>query len=196
MSEIKYHKIKILILFLLLFILLYLLLFVISKTYASYESDGGINLDVQAALYIFDEGKMNFNIDLDKLIPSEEPYIYTFTISNYDGSKRSDVDMEYNISMLTTTNLPLTYELYYNQNHDEIGADNIISDMEYKTDIDGTWYRAVDCPNTYTFNYNVNKIDTYRLVVYFPISYSNMLGYDGLTDNIEITINSKQRLVE
>lgn len=168
-----------------LFLFVYITLNIIKQTYASYESNSELNLNISNALYVFKEGKLNFNIDLNKLVPSEDAYEYYFTIANYNDSKRSDVDIEYTIKMLTTTNLPLEYELYYNDT-------NIIEDYSYMQDEDLSWYKVMNIPSIYQMNYNSSILNTYKLVVYFPIEYALLTGYDGLVDNIEIEINSKQ----
>lgn len=166
-------------------IIIYSSLIILSKTYASYELNGEISVSNEKALYIFKEGKLSFNIDLEKIIPSVDPYEYTFTLSNYDSSKRSDVDIEYNITVITTTNLPLNYELIYDGN-------NILDEPIYSVDEDESWYKVMNTLLSDTFLYSQNQTRTYKLKVYFPIEYSNTAGYEGIHDNIEIIINSKQ----
>ena len=62
--------------------------FAIIKTFAFYNSNASLSLDIQTAIYVVEPGEMSFNIDLEKIIPSDEPYIYTFSVSNFDEEKR------------------------------------------------------------------------------------------------------------
>lgn len=196
MIKFKDEKTKILTVFLMILVMIYVLIIILSKTYASYESEGDLNFDISNALYIFEEGKLSFNLDLEKIVPSDEAYVYSFTISNYNNIRRSDVDIEYKLSLLTTTNLPLEYELYYNEEYKKEDSKNIIDSNEYKTDIDGSWYKVMKVLDIYTFNHKKNETHTFYLVIYFPKDYSKTLGYEGLTDNIEIIIESKQIIKE
>lgn len=164
----------------------------IRRTFSSYVSDADVNVSVLTATYIFNEGTFNFNIDVNDIIPSNNPYVYSFTIANYRNNDRSDVDMDYTLELLATTNLPLTYALYRNQTYNASGATNIITSDNIVTDTDGAWYHQLTVSDTYHLYYSSNTQDTYYLVIYFPSAYASTLNYEGYTENIEITINSKQ----
>ena len=69
------------------------------KSYAFYNSNVNLALDIETAMYVVEPGEMSYNIDLDKVIPSENPYIYTFSVSNFNAENRTDVDLEYNITI-------------------------------------------------------------------------------------------------
>ena len=58
---------------------------------------------------------MSFNIETDGIVPSSTPYTYRFSVSNFNQNNMSDVDINYSINIRTTTNLPITLELYRNQ---------------------------------------------------------------------------------
>ena len=100
--------------------------------------------------------------------------------------------MSYQISIRTTTNLPLTYRLYYEQNYNEAGSENIIDSTTQVQDEDGAWYHQMTVDDVYTMPYTTNTTHTFYLVVDFPIAYSSSVMYEGMMDNIEITIDSKQ----
>ena len=44
-----------------------------------------LNANIERALYIFNQEKMDFNIDFNQIIPSDEPYVYKFSISNFNN---------------------------------------------------------------------------------------------------------------
>ena len=52
------------------------------------------------------------DVSISYIYPREELFAYPFTISNYNGTRTSDVDMEYEIQITATTNLPLNYYVY------------------------------------------------------------------------------------
>lgn len=162
------------------------------KSYAFYNSNVNLALDIETAMYVVEPGEMSYNIDLDKVIPSENPYIYTFSVSNFNAENRTDVDLEYNIKIQTTTNLPLSYRLYHDSyNLDE---DDLISLRELKQDENNSWYNYFELDETYEFSYQENSTNIYYLVIDFPTIYKDVLEYSDSIENIQIIIESKQIL--
>lgn len=186
------EKKRFLIVILVMFILIVVAIKLLQIAYASYESQAKLNANIDKALYILKTGGMNFNIDLDKIEPSGKPYIYKFSISNFDGNRHSDVDIEYQMNITTTTNLPLTYELYRNENYDDENATNLFENMKTKQDVDGAWYNYLEGQEKYLFPYEEDKTDIYTLVVYFPESNKTTTEYADNLENIEVEIKSNQ----
>ena len=87
--------------------LLIILLLIMPISYSIFYSQKDSNITVDAAYYVIDTNIINDTIKLDDIIPSEENYNYVFTISNYKDGYRSETDMEYDLVIKTTTNLPL-----------------------------------------------------------------------------------------
>ena len=186
------EKKRFLIVILVMFILIVVAIKLLQIAYASYESQAKLNANIDKALYILKTGGMNFNIDLDKIEPSSKPYIYKFSISNFDGNRHSDVDIEYQMNITTTTNLPLTYELYRNENYDDENATNLFENMKTKQDVDGAWYNYLEGQEKYLFPYEEDKTDIYTLVVYFPESNKTTTEYSDNLENVEVEIKSNQ----
>ena len=182
--------------FLLIMILLVLTLFLafhlLGKAYSSYHTKAKLNANIERALYIFNQEKMDFNIDFNQIIPSDEPYVYKFSISNFNNIKSSDVDLDYSLSVKTTTNLPITLELYRNQNHDDNNAVNILTKKETKQDSDKAWYNIYGPTDKYLMKYNEKTTDIYTLVVNFPKVYANDTTYADNIEYIGVEITSKQ----
>jgi len=162
------------------------------KSYAFYNSKVNLALDIKTAMYVIEPGEMSYNIDLDKIIPSENPYIYTFSVSNFNAENRSDVDLEYNIKIQTTTNLPLNYRLYYKTY--DLEKDDLITTRELKQDEDESWYNYFELNDTYEFTYQENETNIYYLVIEFPTVYKEVLEYSDAIENIQVIIDSKQIL--
>lgn len=169
---------------------LMLLIRVISFTLSKYESRATANSNIQVAFYVLNKDFQNMSLNLDSLFPSDEPYIYEFSISNTDGTKRCETDMEYDLTIRTTTNLPLEYELYMNEKYTDAESTNIIEKNEVIQDLDNTFFRIITT-NTETFLYSEEKTNIYQLVIHFPKKY-NTINYQDIIDGIEITVDSRQ----
>lgn len=180
----------ILAIFMLLLIILSFFLF--QKAYSSYESSAKLNANISKALYVLKDGRTTFNLDSSKIIPSSTPYIYKFSVANFTDTKASEVDMEYSIKIRTTTNIPLTYELYRNQNYGDSGATNILTVTDTIQDADGAWYNVLSPANSFDFLYTTKTTDIYSLVITFPTTLKTNTNYADNIDAIEVTITSKQ----
>ena len=185
-NEVRKRIIKLLIL---VFVLI-LLSKMISFTYSKYESRANTKPNIIVAFYVLNKDYQSMNLNLDELFPREEPYIYTFSISNTKGQKRCQTDLEYELSIKTTTNLPITYELYKNQNYNDDNATSIKKTDEIIQDEDGTYFRIITT-ETESFSFREDETNIYQLVVHFPQEY-NTINYQDIIEGIEITVNSKQ----
>lgn len=158
-------------------------------TYARYEevatSDGGT---LEIANYIVKPGYSTNSLNLGKIEPSDTPYTYNFNVSNYYNGIRTDVNLTYDLEIVTTTNLPLTYKLYLNN---DITTD-IITDRIIDTDSDDTFFQTLKT-ETRTFTFLSNQRDTYTLEVTFPAIYTDSI-YQDVEEFIIINIDSKQKL--
>ena len=191
-KEIQIYKLRFVIFMLLFTCLLFFFLMLMRRTFSSYVSDATIEITSNYAAYIFDAERMSFNLETNGIIPSDTPYVYRFTVSNFNDIRKSDVDLSYQISIRTTTNLPLTYRLYYEKNYNEEGSENLINETTEIQDEDGAWYHQMTVPSSFTMPYITNTTHTFYLVIDFPKLYSNKIMYEGMIDNIEIILDSKQ----
>lgn len=160
------------------------------RSYSSYYANTNLTLDIQTAMYVLEEGEMSFNIDLDKIIPSDKPYVYAFSISNFNESKQCDVDLEYTIKLQTTTNMPLSYRLYYNTYN--LNETDMITNRELKQDEDSAWYNLLTVDGLYEFSYKEKTTNIYYLVIDFPSQYKTDLVYSDAIENIQVLVDSKQ----
>lgn len=163
---------------------------IIDYTFSIFETNSNSSADLQMAYYILNEDYQSMNINLGTLLPREEPYIYTFSIANNNGTKRLETSMMYNLKIRTTTNLPLKFELYLNENYNESGSQNIIESTLTEQDEHNTYFTTFTTPTSY-FGHENNEQNIYTLVVYFPSMY-NSINYQDVIENIEIIIESKQ----
>ena len=177
-----------------LFFILFLATYLLRAAYARYEVRAKINANIDKALYIFEDEKINFNLEPLGIVPRDDPYTYKFSISNFNTSKQSDVDILYTLRVRTTTNLPINIKLYRNELFDDPGAVNLFSGADTKQDADGAWYRIYDVNDEYQFLYENKSTDVYTLVIEFPTSYAANTVYANYIESIEVYIDSKKLL--
>ena len=174
----------------LILIIFIILLIIVPITYSKFQSHAKSNADVKTAFYIIDSNSENKQIILDKMIPQDEPYTYNFIVANNNGEKRCETNMEYTLTITTTTNLPLTYKLYLNEKYTDLNSKNIIISEETAPDDDGTYFKTIKT-NKLTFSHEKDESNIYQLVVEFPKQY-NTTDYQDSVEAIIINVDSKQ----
>ncbi len=175
-----------------LFFTLFISFYLLGRAYARYELKAQIYAGIDKALYIFGDEKLQFNLEPDAIIPRDEPYVYRFSVSNFNSTKQSDVDLSYNVKVRTTTNLPITIQMYRNELWNASGATNIFGGAVSKQDRDGAWYRVYESVSSYEMDYVDQVTDAYTLVITFPTSYADDPVYANYLESIEVTLESKQ----
>lgn len=168
-------------------IILTLSLFIVARIFnivlSKYETEANSSADVDIAFYLFKEDFKTMELNLESLIPQEDKYTYFFNIGNQDGEETAEIDLEYDLTIRTTTNLPLTYELYMN-------GENIIKSNEIVQDEDNTYFRVITT-DTQKLSYRAPKTNQYELVIYFSEQY-NTINYQDIIELLEITVDSRQ----
>lgn len=183
-----FNKINILLLVLLLVIKL------MPITLSKYESVATGNADVNIAFYLIEPDYYTENIKLTSLSPSDVGYVYNFSVSNYNDTDKSEVDIEYDLSLVTTTNLPLRYELYMNESYNDVNSVNLINDNNtvIEPDSDGTYFKTIAL-NREELLYSNDVKNDYTLVVYYDKVNDNAM-YQNMVESIRIVIDSRQIL--
>lgn len=177
---------KFVILILCFLILARIVVLVLSK----YESEAESSIDVDIAFYLLKEDYKRMTLNLDSIVPQNDEYIYTFAISNQDGEQKAEIDMTYDLTIRTTTNLPLNFELYKNEQYNDSNSTSIIKENEIIPDEYGTYFRTITTEQE-NLEYKTPKTNVYQLVVKFPENY-NTKNYQNIIEVIEILVESKQ----
>ena len=177
---------KLIILVLCFLIIARIFVLVLSK----YESISNSYANVDIAFYLLKEDFQTMTLNLASILPQNNAYTFEFSIGNQAGEDIAEVDIEYELTLRTTTNLPLTYELYMNQLYTDQGATNIIKENTVNLDEDGTYFRTMTTDKI-TLKYTEGKTNLYQLVVYFPENY-NQENYQDIIELIEINVNGQQ----
>ena len=169
-------------------ILLVMLCFLIPFTFSRFRTEARGDANIDIAFYLLNDTYTHQNITLEEMKPGDEKS-YTFSVSNTDGTHRSEVTLDYEVFIRATTNLPLTYELY------EIvsGVDtNVIFSSENVTDDDGTYFKEIKTSSN-TFEYDTDNTKLYKLTIKYP-SQEKSHELQGICESIEINILSKQKI--
>lgn len=164
---------------------LLLVLFLVRFTYSRYQTQTNSNGELDIAFYLLKEDYKTMNIKLDAIQPRTDPYVYNFSVSNTDGTNRAETNLTYDLTIVTTTNLPLTYELYMNNS-------NAILTNEVAQDGDETYFRTIKT-STQELDFNADKTNLYTLKVYFPTEYKT-INYQDIIESVEVQVSSKQKI--
>lgn len=170
----------------------------IRNTLARYETSATTERDVDVAFWIMDNSFQEDRLLIEDIYPSTNPFEYTFTVSNFKDDKIAETDMEYEIVLTMTTNLPLSYEIQRN------GTTYSNKQEKLYTDTDGTVYREIrfgTAENPYplimdtisnTTHTKTKVTDTYKIKVTFPQENSANLEYADLMEYIKIGLTARQ----
>ena len=184
----KYNRLTIAI------IILAILLFIVPITYSRFQSTRTPNAEIDTAFYIIDSNYETKSVHLDDLVPSATPYTYNFTVANNNGTDRAETDIEYTIEITSTTNLPLTYALYLNQEYTDEDSTNIIINDTTQPDEYGTYFKKM-VTESKKFSHLKDESNSYQMTVVFPKEYE-YFEYQGIIEGISITVKSKQVIEE
>lgn len=179
-----YAKLAILVLCMLIIARIFVL--VLSK----YESISDSYANVDIAIYLFKEDYKTMTINLASIEPRDNAYIFEFTVGNQDGIEIAETDLEYELTLRTTTNLPLTFELYKNQQYTDLEAESIIKEENILPDEYGTYFRTMTTEKSF-LPYTQGTTNLYQLVVHFPANYDQE-KYQDIIELLEIKVNAQQ----
>ena len=182
--RILYAKMVILILSCLIIARIFIL--VLSK----YESISNSYANVDIAFYLLKEDYKTMTIDLASIVPRDNEYIFEFSIGNQEGEQIAEVDLEYELTLRATTNLPLGYKLYLNEEYTAEGSTNIIKENTVNADEYGTYFRTMTTEKI-LLKYTEGKTNLYKLVVTFPQNYNSEI-YQNVLELLEINVNAEQ----
>lgn len=166
--------------------------YLLSVAYSKYEVKTRIFANIDKALYIFGTDDVKFNLDPSGIIPRDEPYVYKFSVSNFNSEKESDVDMEYNLKIRTTTNLPIEIKLYRNEDYKNSSATNLFNTYDLVQDVDDAWYRNYGPSQYYQMMFEKRTTDVYTIVINFPTIYRQNEIYADYIESIEVSLESRQ----
>ena len=165
--------------------LIALILLLVRTTYSIFHSDTNGVIANKIAFYVVDTVPQTQEIKIGQVKPDGQDYSYDIEVSNFKDGKVSEVDLDYTVQIITTTNIPVNYELYVND-----GDTNVIGNKEIIQDDNGMYFFKYS-PQVGSFVHGVSKTDKFTLVVNFPQIY-NDAAYQDLIETVEVTVNANQ----
>lgn len=194
-KALKKQKRTKLIMVLVIFVALYKIIF---GSFSLYESNAESVAEVDLAFYILNDFYSNRSVALNNMLPGDSQ-TFVITVSNYIDDEEtgdtiiSDTDMEYDITIKTTTNLPLEYTITKNQ---EMVESNNIAECEIIQDEYGTYFSRL-LTESGQFDVNVGNqrdipyTDTYIIKIELPADCTDE-RFAGIKDAIDIEIHGRQ----
>ena len=178
----------------LLIIVLLILLKLLPVTLSRYESNAIGETNTNIAYYLLEPNYYTDNIKLNTLGIQQEPYVYNFTISNFNENDHSEVDLTYILSIVTTTNIPLRYELYENEDYTSTNKTNLITtnNTVIEPDSDGTYFQTITM-NEEEMLYSEDITNSYTLLIYYDSNNADS-KYQDTIEGVRIIIDSKQEI--
>lgn len=174
--------------FIIMFLLVGLVLSV-SLTYSVFNDKTKLaSKNHSFAKFIFNtEIKDEIDIALTDLKPGTTKE-YTFSVSNSKDSDKSNISIEYIITLNTYHFIPLSIKLYSLNNGEEL-----LMDCNEESSRNST--NKLECSiDKKELSHLNNKEDKYKLVIYFDENY-NSYEYSNLVDYINLSIKSWQKIV-
>lgn len=169
-------------------------------TLSRYESVANSQNSISTAVYLLEDTYQTINVKLPDVIPSNNQYAYSFSVSNYRGSEHSDTNLKYRIHIRTTTNMEIKYELFDSLDIDEATSCAISNTIIQ--DYYGTHFRHIYTDYS-TMLYSEDKTDYYTILFTFPQNEDDVAGnpnnihdsrYSSIAELIEINVESQQIL--
>lgn len=156
-------------------------------TYSRFTSKSSLTTSNQfLAKFIFEAKKTDtISLPLTSLNPNDE-VTYNFSITNNKDNKRSNVNIDYEISLETFHFMPLEIKLYKVGENEELVLN---CDESYSRNEEN---KLICNSQPITLTHKEDRKDDYKLVVKFPNEY-NSLAYSDLVDYIDIHIKSYQK---
>ena len=160
-------------------------LVVFPATFSRYVANGSSEAKVKIAFSLLRVDDLHHTIKLEEILPNDQYQEYPFAVRNYDeNGNRIDVNMKYTVTLRTTTNIPISYELYDGEGH------AISTTNELVTDDYGTIFNTSKT-NTYNVTYSANSSNVFVLKYKLSSAYHGE-EYAELADLIEIIVDAEQ----
>ena len=165
----------------------------IRNTLARYETITTTEREVDVAFWMLDTDFASDRLLIGEVFPANTPYEYTFTVSNFEGTKRAETDLEYDIVLTATTNLPFEYEI-------QKGGITCTKTEQLIKDADGTIFKQMTidpgATDDFILENESDETDTFVIKVTFPKSYSSNENYADLMEDIVLDISATQIIGE
>lgn len=173
-----------------LFLLLVLIWAIIGNVYSRYESGADMTAKADIAFFLVESGTLENSISLSGLEPRNNPFIYRINVQNFSSKKRCNVNLKYHISFLTTTNLPLSFEVLYEEDYSPNATNIVVNEEVVNDDI---LFKKYETNGYHNFTHSSDQTHHYTLVIHFPEKYkANSDDYQGKIDLVTVILDAEQ----
>lgn len=183
--KINSKKLKKNILFVGIAIIFVVAIIIFPSTLSRFQTSGEGEAKFDMAFSLLNTDELVTDVELENVLPDGKVYEYTFAVKNYDDEgNRIDVILEYDITMKTTTNLPIKYEVYDNNGN--------LMQMSLETikDSDGTYFNVYNTEKRVA-TYKKDTIESYTIKYSLDSSYDDE-SFQDIIELLSIEINVKQ----
>lgn len=162
----------------------------IRNTLSRYETVATSEKDVDVAFWMFHDDFQSASMIIQDIFPSNNSFDYTFSVSNFEAdedgniNRRAETDLEYELTVTTTTNLPLEYVI-------EKNGEILTTQQNIITDEDGTYYREILIESS-QMQQGEDLTDEYTIKVTFPKENDTNAEFSDLIEYIKLDINAQQ----
>lgn len=168
---------------------------IVFNSFSLYESNAVSEATIEVAYFLLDDTYDTQTIKLDEMLPGDTQTC-RFSIANYyiDQNTQQEVitetDMEYELKVRTTTNLPLKYKLSKSVD----GSNKVPITLEETQDVHDTYFYTL-LEETGEFRYTTGQSNVYTIEVEFPAEYDE-IEYQNIIECIEITVEGHQKVTD
>lgn len=173
---------------------LYLLLAVVvtmlatTGTLAKYSSRFSTSLSAQVAAFA-GGGTLDFDLALEDMAPGDTRTVQ-FTVQNYDGERNCEVGLDYEISIDTMGNLPLSFALLGKKEAGDSGeGSELAGPLDQNLTAGGGKLPVAGGEE------GVRRQHTYELSISWPKEETNE-DYSQEIDLVTVTVTTKQAAIE
>lgn len=170
------------------FVLIIAILFGSGITYSIFRSNTSGSVNQKIAKFVFEAKEVDeLNIPLADMYPGVTKD-YSFSVTNKQDSKISNVTLNYQIIIKTYHFMPTVIELKKVDGKEETLI--LTCDESFTRNSNN---ELVCNSQVLEMSHNIESLDNYKLVVKFPESYNDEM-YNDVVDYIDIAIKSWQKI--
>ena len=170
------------------FVLIIAILFGSGITYSIFRSNTSGSVNQKIAKFVFEAKEVDeLNIPLADMYPGVTKD-YSFSVTNKQDSKISNVTLNYQIIIKTYHFMPTVIELKKVDGKEETLI--LTCDESFTRNSNN---ELVCNSQVLEMSHNIESLDNYKLVIKFPESYNDEM-YKDVVDYIDIAIKSWQKI--
>ncbi len=166
---------------------------IVFNSFSLYESNAVSEASIDVAFFLLADTYEKQTINIGNMLPGDTKTL-EFSISNYkldevtNEEEVTETDMEYDVVVRSTTNLPLQYEVYKSING---GTSEPIALTVVEDAWNTPFYTIIDEEGD--FEFTTGQTDTYEIKVTLPEEYDD-ITYQNVIECIEISVTGHQKV--